>query len=280
MNLCSPNEVRRILDEIKLAPGKSMGQNFLIDANILRIIIERAELKSSDRVLEIGPGLGVLTQAMLPLVAGLTAIEKDRKLHHFLEESLAADANLDLICADALDVDLAALLAAGINKFVSNLPYSVGSRILFDVFSAARRPELVLATLQHDVAARIVAPVGDREYGLLAILAQRFYEVEIAKEIGANCFLPRPRVGSALLLCRRRAQPLVAVRDEAFFLRLVKMSFTHRRKVMGNSLRGAGFAATQIADALAQADIDPQLRPAQLAPVDWGRLADALFESA
>lgn len=276
-NLDSPVNVRRVLDQIGLKPGKSMGQNFLVDGNILRIIIEQSELSARDRVLEVGPGLGVLTRALLNEVAGVVAIEKDRKLHSFLSDQYAECGQLELLCADALDVDLGAMFSAGINKMISNLPYSVASRILVDVFNAADRPERIVVTLQQDVAERICASVGEREYGLLAVLAQRYYQVQIAKEIGPNCFIPRPRVGSALLVCRRRDVRLSEGGDD-FFMRVVKMTFTHRRKVMKNALRGAGFQPPLIESALLRAEIDPDLRPAQLSPAEWMRLSQSLSE--
>lgn len=271
----SPVNVRRVLEQIGLKPGKSMGQNFLVDGNILRIIIAQSDLSAADRVLEVGPGLGVVTGALLNEVAGVVAIEKDRKLHSFLSEQYAECGRLELLRADALDVDLGALFSAGVNKMVSNLPYSVASRILVDVFNAADRPERIVVTLQQDVAERICAVVGEREYGLLSVLAQRYYQVRIVKEIGPNCFIPRPRVASALLVCRRRDDSLPEAGDD-FFMRVVKMTFTHRRKVMKNALRGAGFKSPQIEDSLLRAEIDPDLRPAQLSPNDWVRLSQSL----
>lgn len=275
-NLASPSTVKRLMGEIDFRPGKSMGQNFLIDRNILNIILDSAELRPRDWVLEIGPGLGVVSTALIERVDRVIAIEKDRKLHRFLEEHIGRSEKLELLHADALDLDLSAILGKGVTKLVSNLPYSVASRILVEVFKSESKPEIISATLQKDVAERISAPVGSGGYGLLAILAQRFYDLRIIKEIGPNCFLPRPRVGSVLLVCRRREAALGEVDEEAFFLRMVKMTFTHRRKMIVNALRGAGFDLEPIVRALCEVGIDERLRPAQISVADWCRLGNAL----
>jgi len=275
-NLASPSNVRRLIREIGLRPGKSMGQNFLVDGNILRIILASADLQSQDRILEVGPGLGVVTTALLERCSHVLAVEKDRKLYEFLRASIGDDQRLELLHADALDLDISAILAGGIDKFVSNLPYSVASRILVEVFRSESKPETIAVTLQKDVAERICAVPGSGEYGLLAILAQLYYELRIAKEIGANCFLPRPRIGSALLVGRLRKSPLSPIEDEEFFLRVVKMSFTHRRKMIVNALRGAGFGLEETVRALCAVGIDERLRPAQIDIADWCRLSNAL----
>lgn len=275
-NLASPSNVRRLIQEIGLRPGKSMGQNFLVDGNILAIILASADLRPQDRILEVGPGLGVVTTALLERCSHVLAVEKDRKLYEFLRASIGDDQRLELLHADALDLDISAILAGGVDKFVSNLPYSVASRILVEVFRAESRPDTIAVTLQKDVAERICAVPDSGEYGLLAILAQLHYDLRIAKEIGANCFLPRPRVGSALLVGQRRNSPLGHVEDENFFLRVVKTSFTHRRKMIVNALRGAGFEPEEVARALCAVGIDERLRPAQIEIADWCRLSNAL----
>lgn len=279
MKLTSPNYVRDLLVNLDLKPGKSLGQNFLVDGNILKIILGHADISPDDFVLEIGPGLGVLTEAALERAEKVLAVEKDLKLYNHLEELFAGDERLDLLHSDALDLDLDATLGQGISKVVSNLPYSVASRILVEIFKSANKPQRIVVTLQTDVAERIAAPPDCKQYGLMAVLAQRFYEVEIVKKIGRNCFIPRPRVESALLLCKLRDQPLVSVADEEFFLRLVKMTFTHRRKMLVNALRGAGFNLEEIVRALCEATIDEQLRPAQLGITDWGNLSNALMNT-
>lgn len=276
MNLTSPKYVHRLLKQLDIQPGKSLGQNFLIDANILDIIMRNAELESESRVLEIGPGLGVLTEEMLGTVRGVVAIEKDQRLCDYLEDRYGDDERFDLICKDALDLDLDEVLSRGVDRFVANLPYSVASRIMVDVFKATHKPQRIAVTLQDDVAARIAAEPGSKQYGLMAILGQRFYEIEIAKHIGRNCFTPRPRVGSALLVCNLRPQPVMEVQDEEFFLRLVKMAFTHRRKMIVNALRGAGFELEDIVRALCEVGIDEMLRPTNLTVADWCRLSNAL----
>ncbi len=280
VRLTSPAYIRDLLKELNFKPGKSMGQNFLIDANILKIILDSAELNPEDSVLEIGPGLGVLTDGLTECVRRVVAIEKDVKLYAFLESRYSAKKNIELINADALDLPLNSILASGITKVVSNLPYSVGSRILVNIFKAHRKPQTIAVTLQTDVAERIAASPGGGQYGLMSVLAQRFYEVSIEKTVGPNCFMPRPRVDSALLVCKLRPKPLVEVLDDELFLRMVKMTFTHRRKIITNALRGAGFDTETATEALIDAGIDVQSRPAVLSVEDWGRLSDALTRKA
>lgn len=279
-NLASPKVVRDMLAEHGLEPSKAMGQNFLVDGNILDIIVEKSGVNSEDEVLEIGPGLGVLTEKLLAKAWHVTAVEKDVRLFEMLKSRYDDNERLDLIRADALELDWNALFVGGIDRVVANLPYSVASRILVDLFGCECKPEVIAVTLQSDVAERIVADAGSKQYGLLSILAQRVYEVELAKKIGRNCFFPRPGIDSALLLCRLRSAPLVEIEDESFFRRAVKMTFTHRRKMLVNALRGAGFGLEDVVRSLCELGIDERLRPAQLSPEQWGMLSNLLLTSS
>lgn len=277
MKMCTPSYVRRVLNDINFSPGKSMGQNFLIDANILELIIKHAAITSSDQVVEVGPGLGALTEALAARAERVVALEKDRKLHDFLQQRFGQVPNLELLQGDAVQTDWDELARGGVRKFVSNLPYSVASRILVDVFRMRRKMDAIVVMLQSDVATRIVAPCDSRERGLLSVLAQRCYRVELVKQVGPNCFIPRPRVGSSIVVCRRLERPLAEVEDETAFLRTVKMTFTHRRKTISNALRGAGLDKDQVAGVMQRLKIEPLLRPENLTVEQWASISQLLL---
>lgn len=265
MRLTSPNEVRGLLQQLDLKPSRALGQNFLIDANILGILLDAAALSRDDAVLEVGPGLGVLTGPMLGRAGRVVAVELDPRLHAHLARTLAAP-NLTLIHADALDADLPGLLAGGLNKLVSNLPYSVGSRVLVEACQAPARPARMVVTVQLEVADRLAAEPGSKDYGLLSIFAQLDYDIRVVKRISRTCFLPPPQVSSAIVRLDRRPTRHVPLRDEAVFRRLVRDCFAHRRKQIGSIVRDA--------KALAGAGIDPARRPETLAVSEWCALAN------
>ncbi len=262
--LTRPSEVRALLDELDFHPSKVLGQNFLIDANILNIMIDTANVSKRDTVVEIGPGLGVLTGRLAEKAKRLVAIEKDKRLHAFLQRSLASLENLELILADALDVDIPVL---GADKVVANLPYSVGSRLLMNLFMAPAGPSKIVVTVQLEVADRLAASPGSDDYGLLSVWAQLRYDAHLRKVISPTCFFPPPQVKSAIVELDRRV-PEIELRHPDVFRDLVKRAFSFRRKQMGTILKNPG--------ALEKAGIDPQARPENLSVADWVRLSDHL----
>jgi 16S rRNA (adenine1518-N6/adenine1519-N6)-dimethyltransferase len=264
MNLTRPTEVRALLERLDFKPSRVLGQNFLIDGNTLRIMLDAAELAKGDAVLEIGPGLGVLTGPLLERAGRLVAIEKDDMLHAHLQRTLGGAESFTLIHADALEVDLAGWLAGGLNKVVANLPYSVGTRILVDLCHAAARPERMVVTVQREVADRMVAKPGGADYGVLSVFAQVDYAVSLHKVVPRSCFFPVPKVESAIVVLTRRPRA-AHIADEPAFRALVKHCFEHRRKQLGTLVRNP--------DAIARAGLNPQQRPETLAVGDWIRLA-------
>lgn len=270
MRLTSPSDVRTLLDEMDFKPSRILGQNFLIDGNILRILLDLADLKPTDRVLEIGPGLGVLTEPLLARVAEVVAIEKDDVLHERLATLWPATAPLRLLHADALEVDLGGLLAGGVNKVVANLPYSVGSRLLVELAHAAQRPERMVVTVQREVADRITAAPDSRDFGVLSVFLQLDYEAFLRKRVSRSCFFPPPQVESALVELRRRPQRVEVLHSDDKFHQLVRACFAHRRKQLGAILRQP--------EAIAAAGLDARQRPETLAVVDWIRLANHLAD--
>lgn len=267
MNLTRPSEVRALLERMRFVPRRVLGQNFLIDGNILRIMLDAAALAPSDAVLEIGPGLGVLTGPLLERAGRVVAIEKDDLLYAHLQGTLGGHPALTLLHADALEADLAGWLASGVNKVVANLPYSVGTRILVELCQAEARPERIVVTVQREVADRIVAQPGGKDYGVLSVFAQADYAAAIHKGVPRTCFFPVPQVASAIVRMERRPRDVSGV-DDASFRALVKRCFEHRRKQLGALIHDPA--------ALAQVGLDPQQRPETVGVADWLRLTRAL----
>lgn len=279
MNLTAPSEVKALLDHLDLRPSKVLGQNFLIDANILRILLAAADLRQSDQVLEVGPGLGVVTEWLERWAGRVVAIEKDSRLFEHLKKRFATSDRVTLIHADVLDVDLPKLLAGGINKMVANLPYSIASRLLVDLIQALQPPERMVITVQKEVAHRLNAKPETKDYGLLSILTQLRYHVAIEKDVSPTCFLPAPEVHSSIVNLRLREQPpLVADRDQLTLL--LKLAFSRRRKqlhtVLASEIRAGG---REVVDrALGRLGIPAEARPENLLPDQWSAFSNALTE--
>jgi 16S rRNA (adenine1518-N6/adenine1519-N6)-dimethyltransferase len=276
MKLTRPTDVRALLGAMDFHPSRVLGQNFLIDANILNILLDAAALAPRDTVLEVGPGLGVLTEGLCDRAGRVVAVEKDSRLFQWLKNNFAGRSNLSLLHADILDVDLAALLAHGVNKCVANLPYAVASRFLVEVMGAVRPPERIVVTVQLEVAERLAAAPSTHDYGLISVLAQLDYAVSIHKRISPTCFWPAPEVTSAILLMVRRDEPLVAGDDRAALLKLLKLCFSKRRKQIGATLRRE---FTEVDPILADLKIPAVARPENIAPTDWAQLSSRLVRS-
>jgi len=280
LNLTSPADVRRALDHLGLQPSRALGQNFLIDANILGIILKAAELSPGDRVLEIGSGLGTLTEALARAAQRVIAIEKDSRLSGFLHRRFQTMANVELHIADAMRCDLGTFWAAGVNKLVANLPYSVGSAVLVNVFKGDVRPDMIVVTLQAEVANRLAAEPDTPDYGLLSIWSRLSYETEICRLISPTCFFPRPEVQSAIVAMKKRPQPAQGPADRKFFFALTKYAFGQRRKqmqkILSDAPEGLGRPAPELQVIFAELGLDPRVRPGALAPEQWTQLADRL----
>ena len=277
-NLTSLSGVRRILRERDLKPLKTLGQNFLVDLNILNMIVRAADLQPGDAVLEIGAGLGVLTEALAAGGRRVVAVEKDLRLREHLESRFAGAASVELVMADALEMDLDAMLASGLNKVVANLPYSAGSAILVNLLRAPNRPRRMVLTLQQEVARRLTAAPGSREFGLLGVWARLDYAVAIRKLVSPGCFYPAPKVKSAIVEFERLGAAPCTEAERGFFYELTKAVFAHRRKQLKAILAGMAekrqFAApTSVLEAL---EISPAARPETLDTAAWLRLAREL----
>ncbi|HEY2951281.1 MAG TPA: 16S rRNA (adenine(1518)-N(6)/adenine(1519)-N(6))-dimethyltransferase RsmA [Verrucomicrobiae bacterium] len=224
--------MKQILAEGGIPLTKSLGQNFLHDGNQLRRIVGAAELTRADKVLEIGPGLGPLTEWLMAQAGEVLAIEKDKRLVEFLRQRFAGCERLTLLHDDALKFLRREPRDWSGWKLVANLPYSVASPILVELAQARCGPDRMVATLQLEVARRLLARAGDGEYGVLTLLVQLHYEPRGWGKVPAGCFFPEPDVDSAFVILHRRAEALLDGGAESRFVRIVKRSFSQRRKMM------------------------------------------------
>lgn len=277
-SLNSPGQVSRFLVAAGIPPLRSLGQNFLTDSNILRLIIDAADLETDACVLEIGAGLGVVTEPLCRRAGKVYAIEKDMRLYELLAARFGECSNLELINADATRLELNHWVRERrIGRVVSNLPYSVGSRLLVDLCFPRPFVDVIVVTVQKEVAVRMAADAGSREYGLLSVLLQTGYEVKLIRNVSATCFWPRPEVASAIVKLTRRGGRVLSV-EQALCLRdLLQYAFSRRRKKIGPTFRQwcgktAGLDANACDAVLAQCEISPDLRPEGLTPEKWHRI--------
>lgn len=227
---------------------KRLGQNFLIDPNIVRKIVALAELDPTDTVLEIGPGRGILTEALCRIAGRVTAIEVDPRLHAYLTERQPRFPNLTLVLADAMIYPIEHLPIGAI--VVANLPYYLSTPLLFRLLDQRDRFPRMVLMLQNEVVDRLVAKPGSSDYGILSIMAQHAAEVTKAFRVSAQCFRPKPDVGSAVVLLKTRHQRALNREEESKFSALVKAAFAHRRKTLVNSLKDQGYEQKLVTAAL------------------------------
>ncbi|MFQ3633877.1 16S rRNA (adenine(1518)-N(6)/adenine(1519)-N(6))-dimethyltransferase RsmA [Roseiflexus sp.] len=285
----SPARVHAALRALDLRPSRGMGQNFLIDGAALMKIINAAGLTADDTVIEIGPGLGVLTWELVQRARAVIAVELDRRLAERLRAEFRAFPNLAIIQGDVLRLPPESILAerdsdaasgARPYKVVANLPYAITSAALRHFLSDPLRPTLMVVLVQREVADRICARPGD--LSVLAHAVQIYAKPEIVARIPASCFFPTPEVESTILRLQIRSQPAVAPDQPEALLRLIKAGFLHPRKQLGNALP-SGMAAMgmktdkqKVLEALAAAGIDPTRRAETVTLDEWGAVHRAL----
>ena len=264
----------RRLRRFEVRPKRELGQNFLIDDNILAVIASAAELDPADVVLEVGGGLGVLSEHLAPRVGHLHVVEVDDALEAPLTEALAPFRNASLHLADAVRLDFAALRPAP-TKVVANLPYAVAATVLLK--SIAELPEAVLwvAMVQREVGDRLASAPGGKSYGATSVLAQLACEVRVVRRVPRTVFHPEPNVESVVVVMRRRHPP-----PGPELTALVHGGFAHRRKALAGSLALTAGAPEDlratVREALEKLGLPPDARAERLAPEDWSRLADAI----
>ena len=253
------SEMRQVLAERGIQLTKSLGQNFLHDANQLKKVAAAAELTPGDKVLEVGPGLGPLTGLLVDQAGEVLAIEKDARLVEILKGRFAAKPNLTVLHEDALHFLKSNAKDWTDWKLVANLPYSVGSPILVELAQAERPPKLMTVTLQLEVVQRLVAEAGSADYGILTLLVQLNYEPGALFKIPSGSFFPPPDVDSGCITLRRRATPLLERTLGRTFAQIVKRSFSQRRKMMMKLLR-EDWPADRVATAFRAAGIAESAR--------------------
>ena len=266
---------RHILKAFNLRASKRLGQNFLIDSSVVEKIVAAAEISAGDEVLEIGPGIGTLTQGLLEAGAKVTAVELDKKLPAVLAETLAGYENFKLIQGDILKVDVEKIMPPNF-KVAANLPYYITTQILLTLLEKKLPVTKIVTMVQKEVAERMTAAPNSKIYGAMSVAVQFRAEVKVAFEVPPSAFLPRPEVTSAVVVCDVRESPFKVV-DEEFFIKVVRAAFGQRRKTLVNSLAGAGFQREKILAALEVANISANLRAENLSIEDFANLANALF---
>ena len=272
--IATPEVTNYILRRFNLHADKKLGQNFLISEDVVRRIAAAAELAEGDAVLEIGPGIGTLTQALAETGADVTAVELDRRLLPVLDKTLEGYTNVRVINADVLELNVNEAMGGKAFKVAANLPYYITTPIIFALLEKKLPVERMVVMVQKEVAERMTAAPGGKEYGALSVAMQYYTEPELAFIVPPDCFIPRPSVDSAVVVCKNRATPPVDVCDEKLFFKVVKAAFSLRRKMLSNALKNMGITAQQAQEWLALAGIDPKRRGETLSLQDFANLTN------
>ncbi|WP_150285665.1 16S rRNA (adenine(1518)-N(6)/adenine(1519)-N(6))-dimethyltransferase RsmA [Rummeliibacillus sp. TYF-LIM-RU47] len=285
-DIATPLRTQEILKKYGFSFKKSLGQNFLIDPNILRNIVSHAELTKESAAIEIGPGIGALTEHLARSAGKVISFEIDQRLLTVLADTLSPYDNVKIIHSDILKADVSNILAEECENYndimvVANLPYYVTTPILLKLLMDKLPIRGMVVMMQKEVADRISAVPGTKAYGSLSIAVQYYMQAEVVMTVPKTVFMPQPNVDSAVLRLLRREKPPVEVINEAFFFEVTRSSFAQRRKTILNNLQSQlenGKAKKeQILSALAEVNIDPTRRGETLSIVEFGRLADALL---
>lgn len=277
LNLTSPKAVVELLKSNEITPNKVLGQNFLIDRNILDSIVEVSETGPEYSVLEVGPGLGVLTEQLMLHSKHVTAVEKDSGLYRILSERWGCEEKLTLIHGDALEVPLHEIYAAGVTRLISNLPYSVGVRVVLDSALCDNPPDVMVLLLQKEVCERFAAKPGTADMGIVSVLLQRLYKVTLVRNVKPTCFYPQPDVTSTIVKLKRHYDYSMNREESKYFTEFVKLAFSHRRKQLASVMKNAPAPYGKDADAiralLLQIGATETARPEELSIPQWVQLA-------
>ena len=277
--IASPQVTQHILNRFKLRADKKLGQNFLIDENVVHQIVAAAELSEADTVLEVGPGIGTLTQGLAESKARVVAVELDTRLLPVLETTLNGYDNVRVVHGDILKVNIMEEVGAPSFKVCANLPYYITTPIIFALLEKRLPMERLVAMVQKEVAERMAAQPGGKEYGALSVAIQYYTVPEIAFIVPPTSFIPAPAVDSAVIVCKRREKPPVEVCDEGLFFRVVKAAFSLRRKMLSNSLKNMGIKSEQVAKWLELAGVDGKRRAETLSLEDFAKLTNSFNEA-
>lgn len=282
MDLCNINVIKVLLAKYGFRFSKSMGQNFLVESWVPERLVLEAGVNNTHGVIEIGPGIGCLTQKLAETAGKVVAIELDSKLIPVLNETLADRENVEVINGDALKINIPALIEEklpGLTPIVcANLPYNITSPILTSLISCGRF-ESITVMIQKEVAKRICAKPGTADYGSFTLFVNYYTEPKILFDVSPGCFIPQPKVTSSVISMVTRKTPLVSVNDEKLLFRVIRAAFSMRRKILVNSLMssfGNKFDKGDIADILLECGFKPLVRGEELSLDDFARLSDAI----
>ncbi|MFQ6174229.1 16S rRNA (adenine(1518)-N(6)/adenine(1519)-N(6))-dimethyltransferase RsmA [Streptococcus anginosus] len=287
MRIADYSVTRAVLERHGFTFKKSFGQNFLTDTNILQKIVDTAEIDENVNVIEIGPGIGALTEFLAENAAEVMAFEIDDRLVPILADTLRDFDNVRVVNEDILKSDLQARIKEFANpnlpiKVVANLPYYITTPILMHLIESGIPFSEFVVMMQREVADRISAQPNSKSYGSLSIAVQYYMTAKVAFIVPRTVFVPAPNVDSAILKMVRRDQPAVGVKDEAFFFKVSKASFTHRRKTLWNNLTSyfgkSNEVKTKLESALDNAELSPSVRGEALGLQEFARLADSLYD--
>ncbi len=281
--LGNPKNTIEILNKYKFVFQKKFGQNFLIDTHVLDKIVLAAGITKEDFVLEIGPGIGTLTQYLCENAREVVAVEIDKMLLPILEDTLSEYDNVTVINSDILKLDLNALVKERNNnqpiKVVANLPYYITTPIIMDLFERHLPLDNVTVMVQKEVADRMQASPGSKDYGALSLAVQYYAKPYIAANVPPNCFMPRPNVGSAVINLTLHKESPIEVRDEKLLFKMIRASFNQRRKTLMNGLNNSpeiAFSKEEVGQALAALDISENIRGEALTLEQFAALANQL----
>lgn len=276
--IASSEVVKYVCKRFGIHMSKKLGQNFLIKRSVVDGIVEAAQLEEGEAVLEIGPGIGTLTQGLAESNAQVTAIELDRRLLDVLAVTLASYNNVYIVQGDVLRINIPELMNHKSFKVVANLPYYITTPIILSLLESKLPIERLVVMIQKEVAERIVASPGSKAYGALSVAVQYYTEPAIVMEVPPNSFLPAPEVTSAVICCKLRQEPPVAVKDEKLFFRVVKGAFAQRRKTLSNTLKTVGLTKEEVETILEAAYIDSSRRGETLSLDEFAAIANAWHE--
>ena len=284
-NLGNPKNTIEIIQKYEFMFQKKFGQNFLIDTHVLEKIISAAGITKNDCVLEIGPGIGTMTQYLAENAGHVVAVEIDRNLIPILKETLADYDNVTVINEDILRVDIKALdeeyNGGKPIKVVANLPYYITTPIIMGLFESGVPIDNITVMVQKEVADRMKEGPGSKDYGALSLAVQYYAEPEIVANVPPNCFIPRPNVGSAVIRLTRHKEMPVEVKDPALMFKIIRASFNQRRKTLQHGLGNAPelpYTKEQIAAAIAEMGLTPTIRGEALSLAQFAQLSDILGE--
>ena len=283
--LGNPQKTIEVIQKYEFAFQKKFGQNFLIDTHVLDKIISAAEITKDDLVVEIGPGIGTMTQYLACAAREVVAIEIDKMLIPILQDTLSAYDNVTIINEDVLKVDLNKLAEEKNGgrpvKVVANLPYYITTPIIMGLFENHVPLHSITIMVQKEVADRMRMGPGTKDYGALSLAVQYYAEPYLVANVPQNCFMPRPKIGSAVIKLTVHEKPPVTVRDEKLMFKLIRASFNQRRKTLANGLNNSPelhYSKDQIAEAIGKLGTSPSIRGEALTLEAFARLSDILLE--